>query len=903
MKWRWTLWIVPGFVAIVLLLLLARAQLAGRMARAYFQQHGVSAAVDIGALGLSGVSGRFALGPADAPDISADSIELRFDPLRWVPYVVEVRLTRPVVRAQLDADGKVKLGTLQNWIDSLGKQQGKSRFVSDDLTVSLNSLRLLLATPYGPLEVDGDARLVKNLPVRLALHVRPTDIAYQQAHVALRSATLTFDQAAGTLAIQFSGAVKNDVLEAQGLDARLDASGLKWASTSGQLSVTAAALDLHATAASPVAGLSAPGVEIMARNAAVQSGHDGFDGAADIAVTADAGFDASHLPLPAGDPALAGAIRRNLAHLSLAFAGHAERRGGALRFALSQPLLVKGASGGILRVSTLAISGKSDSLTTAVDANLSGPGLPLVRFATRNLVWSGGGFTANAGVGARFSYAMLHNAALDADGVLSFQSGRYAFTPTRCAKGTLAAFHPGATDMAKTVQGAVCAVPGQPLLSGEGAHWKLNGLARDVSAFLPLATSQLDQGAGRLSFEGVGGDFHGTVAVSGARLTDQAPTQRFKPMLGSGTIALAGEVWRGKFAATDPKKTPLGDLVFEHRMADGSGTAHITAPHLVFAPNGLQPEDLSPLLVAFRKAEGAANFQGDINWTRDAITSHGTLAIDGLDFLTPMGKAHAVKTKIELTSLLPPQTADNQQVTISRIDWTLPFTGVDLHFAFNPASVKVYSLSSGFAEGKAATGSITLNLSDPGNVAGVAQFSSIALGSLVTASNLGTKLKVQGKISGHVPFTNGKDGIRIVNGHVAADGPGRLSVDRSLWVQGDAAINSNAVQDFAYQALENLAFDSMTADLNSVANGRLQIVFHIKGKSDPPQHQTADVALTDIINGTALYKPIPLPSGTPIDLTLDTSLNFDELLKFYAEAWSKSLHPEGHPDIAPGAKP
>ena len=71
-------------------------------------------------------------------------------------------------------------------------------------------------------------------------------------------------------------------------------------------------------------------------------------------------------------------------------------------------------------------------------------------------------------------------------------------------------------------------------------------------------------------------------------------------------------------------------------------------------------------------------------------------------------------------------------------------------------------------------------------------------------------------------------------------------------------------------------------------------------KSAPPKPQVAEVAFADILNGTALYKPIPLPSGTPIDLTLDTSLNFDELLKSYAEAWSKSLSP---PDATPGAKP
>jgi hypothetical protein len=228
---------------------------------------------------------------------------------------------------------------------------------------------------------------------------------------------------------------------------------------------------------------------------------------------------------------------------------------------------------------------------------------------------------------------------------------------------------------------------------------------------------------------------------------------------------------------------------------------------------------------------------------------------------------------------------------------------LDLRFGFSPTTVQIAKADSDIAEGHASLGAITLSLANPGSVAGAAEIKGISLNSLVAASNLGSKVKLEGKVSGHIPFTLGPDGFRIANGHVAAEGPGRLSVDRSLWTQGEAAINSNAVQDFAYQALENLAFEQMTADLNSVANGRLQVVFHIRGRSDPPKPQTANVAITDIINGTALYKPIPLPSGTPIDLTLDTSLNFDELLKSYAEAWSKTLSPEGHPDAAPGAKP
>jgi len=126
---------------------LARTYIAVQFARSYFQSHGIVSSVEIGELTLSGVSARFALGPAEAPEISANRIELHFDPLRWVPFLTEVRLVEPVARVRVDDSGNVSFGSLQNWIDSLRRQQGKSRYVSDDLAVSLKGLRLVLATP------------------------------------------------------------------------------------------------------------------------------------------------------------------------------------------------------------------------------------------------------------------------------------------------------------------------------------------------------------------------------------------------------------------------------------------------------------------------------------------------------------------------------------------------------------------------------------------------------------------------------------------------------------------------------------------------------------------------------------------------------------------------------------
>jgi hypothetical protein len=884
---------VGTLVALLILLWIARAWVAVQFAQSYFRSYGVVSSVEVGDLGLSGASGRFALGPSDAPDVSAARIELHFDPLSWLPRVVEVRLVDPVVRARVDAQGRITLPSLQAWLDSLISQPGKSRWVSDDLAISLTNLRALLATPAGAVEIDGDAKLVKNLPVSAHLTARPANIVWQGVALALKSAQVDYTPARAVIAAQFSA--RKDGLEARDANVTLDIAQPRWTATSS----SAQSLKLHAAAASVTAGqvIQSPVLDVQASKLSMAGG----DFAADVSVNGAAGFDTSALEaIRKLDAALARAVAANLARLAVTGAGHVERRAGKTVFTPSTPILVKGDKGAMLRVATPIVTASSDSINASPEIIVSGGGLPNANLALRDLVWTGGGFTANATLNTRLNFAMLRNASVNGAGAVAWQSGRFAFTPMACARVALAAFHPGASDLAKDIRASLCP-DGKPLFVFDTSGWQFHAAARDATAILPLTNTKVDQVQGRLNFAGQNGAITGTVALGNARATDLAPGPRFKPLSGDGAITLANWVWRGKITARDKNKSALGAVDFTHATATGAGSAHIVADHLTFAPDHLQPEDLSPMLAALKRAEGTAHFDGTLDWTRDAITSRGTLGIDSLDFMTILGKAHAVKTTIALTSLLPPVTAPGQEITISKIDWTLPFSSVDLRFGFSADALKVDALSADWAQGHASLGAFTIKLSDLQHVSGSADLKSIALSNLIAVSNLGNKAKLEGKISGHIPFNVTPEGFRITNGRIAADGPGRLSIDRSLWAQGDAAIASNAVQDFAYQALENLAFDEMSAELNSVANGRLQIVFHIKGRSDPPKPQTADVAISDIINGTALYKPIPLPSGTPIDLTLDTSLNFDELLKSYAEAWSKTLSPGA--DDTHGAKP
>jgi len=894
MTWRRIIGVgLIGIALVVLLLWSLRARLAAELAREYFRSHGVVSSVDIDGLGLSGVSGRFALGPAEAPEISAERIELRFDPLRLMPRVVEVRLVNPVIRARVEENGAVTLPSLQAWIDSLRSAQGQSRFVSDDLAVSLTGLRAFLASSYGALELDGDVKLVRNLPVAAALALKPASIAYAGTTITLRAARLAFVSKGGRASVHVSGDLRNSNMALDGFDADLSAADLRWTFSKSGFALAAPSLQLRGSARTAQAGLSATAASfnLKARDFRLLQSRGGWEGHGDLQVAGGADIAADGVrALLAGDRVLANAAADNLRHLDMAVTGRLNTRGSQVSFVLSEPATLRGAAGGVLRVPEMTVEGGGQDFRGSLKATLGGARLPTITFGMPHFALTGGTFRGDADIGARLDYAAFRGVAIHGAGSVSGLAGEWAFLANSCAKLSMAAFRPGPENLASGIGGALCPAANKPMLAFGKDGLTVNAAARDMAADIPFASVRLEKAQGLLDFSLASNvSLHGTVALSSARMLDRAKILRFKPLSGSGKIALGGGVWRGTIAAADDeKKSPLGDLTFTHTMANGAGTAHIAASHIAFAAGKLQPENLSPLLAAFRNAEGSADFSGDIAWRPGRITSTGHLSIGSLDFLTPLGKAHTVKTEMDFVSLLPPATKAGQDLTIARIDWTLPFSALDVRFGFSPAAIQVDKVSGAFAEGHASLGAFTIDFANPKRIDGAADLSSISLAALVAASNLGSKIRLEGKVSGHVPFSAGPDGFRIVNGHVQADGAGRLSIDRSLWAQGGAA-TTNAVQDFAYQALENLSFDQLSADLNSVPGGRLQVLFHIKGRSDPPKPQQAEVGLVDLINGTALQKPIPLPNGTPIDLTLDTSLNFDELLKSYSEAWSKTL--------------
>jgi hypothetical protein len=201
------------------------------------------------------------------------------------------------------------------------------------------------------------------------------------------------------------------------------------------------------------------------------------------------------------------------------------------------------------------------------------------------------------------------------------------------------------------------------------------------------------------------------------------------------------------------------------------------------------------------------------------------------------------------------------------------------------------------AKGRVSIEPIEVPLVADKTITGAIVIQHLDLGELIAASSLADRIKIDAVVDGRLPFTFGPEGLRFQNGQVRAIQPGRLEIARTALsdvaaspadapgAPPQASGQVNAIQDFAYQAMENLAFDQLEAGVNSTDNGRLGILFHVKGRHAPKVAEKAKVGILDLLRGRAFDKRIALPAKTPVDLTLDTSLNFDELL----DAWQRSF--------------
>jgi hypothetical protein len=523
----------------------------------------------------------------------------------------------------------------------------------------------------------------------------------------------------------------------------------------------------------------------------------------------------------------------------------------------------------------------------------SGETLPLTDLVVDRYRMGSGAVEGHAHLVAKGSLGPVIDGGIDVAGGFRLAGGGLDLTAERCTPVSAARLELGANDV-EAISGQLCPAGG-PLFRLGGGGWEAKGLAKDIAARVPFLETKVSQMAGPLALSARHGDLALTADIKTARLEDTARPLRFRPLLAHGTAVLANQVWRGGFDLTDPAGHVLARARLDHDGRTGVGGVAIDTGTLTFAEGGLQPAALSPMAAAIgAPASGQARFQGAIDWTTAEATSHGTLDVLKLNFESPAGAVSGLSGQVVFSSLAPLRAAPGQTLRAEAISGLAPMKGAELSFGLDREAIQVSGANFAVGGGKVTLRPFEIPFAPGTTWSAEVDLDGVQLSDLVEASPFADRMDLKARVSGRLPFTVAKDGVRIKEGELHAIEPGRITIRRealgpvsspgvTVAAKGaTTAVPADPYSDFVYQAMEDLAFTELKAEVNSQSQGRLGVLFHIKGEHSPAKPQAINLTWLEVLT-RRINRPLTLPSGTKVDLTLDTSTNLDQLLTDFAE--------------------
>ena len=560
------------------------------------------------------------------------------------------------------------------------------------------------------------------------------------------------------------------------------------------------------------------------------------------------------------------------------------------RVVLTAPARLVPANGGVLTVQPVA-----RPIYSAAPGQLGGGALKVVATRGQGLpeavfdvpAWSltPGGFRAALDGRAALDFGVARGLTVTTAGELVSDTGVLTYSASRCAAFTAERLELGENDV-MDLTGQACA-SGRPVVTVRQGGWRADLALRDVTAKAPFLALDVDRIQGTATATG-GPSGLGLVAdIASARVVDATTPRRFNPLSATGRATLRDEQWAGGFDLRSGIH-PVAHLDLAHNGLTERGGVTIATGDLTFAQGGLQPLDLTPMVAGLVSppVTGSVSFTGRFDWDPAAPegSSSGRLIVPGLDFVSPAGPVKGLKGTIDFTNLAPLVTAPGQTLTVDSLETITPLTDLDLTFALDKAAITVSGGEIQVAGGTIRVEPFSVPLDRAQPFGGVIVFERVQLGELIKGAGFDDKVSLDAVVSGRLPFAvDPKAGVRIAGGTLYAVQPGRLSIQRTALTGleaggGGTEVPPGTVEDLAYQAMENLAFSTLSAQVNSLDQGRISVLFSVKGRHDPPQRQELRIPLPELISRQFLNHTLPLPSDTGIDLTLDTTLNLDQLV-------------------------
>jgi hypothetical protein len=943
----WAFFSAVGLLLVLALVLslLAREALLGFVAETYLDRLGISSAITVTRLEPSGLSANLRLSKGDSV-ITVERVDLGFGKLGLKPEISSVLIERPDLRIEYNQVG-LSLGLLQHVMDIL--PQNSPQQPLRPIPVIVEGATVTLETPAGSLVFNSNAEFFGRELMRLDVSAGAATLTFGSTTARIKEMLLHASRTERDLMV--SAKVNGDAslhagwgeASADTFEATVEAPLVQIRRTNGHLQVKAEGAKITAKAETlRIFSASLPGVQVdislangtysatpegpslsgqtaivlstnggdvsgiaVRKIAADLSGSTRFGDQRDLDLSISAKLDSGLAPrlvvpllegLKPLTPSDRRAVKENLEAItvdipSLKVSGDWD----GISLKLGKPATVAGALDMRAVVSVppedLFVGLRDGAAYGALNVSLRGSPLPAIDLAMSSYRFArlpDVSLTTELDLGLSGRIGGVRGAALKTAGQFRMQGSDMSYALSACSYIAATSVSADNEIVVRDAAAVVCPRGDKNILRRTEGAWHFSADWSQAKAIMAEAGVRIADVEGTFDIV-VGSDRtpSGDISVRNMLLADAGLLPRFAPTRTSGSAQLRRERWTAKLSVASPAhERSIGSINVDYAPAASRGEARFDLHNLAFQPGGLQPADLLPQLAAFESASGNVGVSGLISWGANSMASEGALTLDHLDFNTPAGMIKGLSGTVRFSSLLPLVSLPDQKLEISEVYWMVPITGAGVEFSLDSSKVQVNAATAQMAGGIVSLDPFAINIGSAAALQSTVRLQDVDLGQLMEHTNFADRVQFAIKVKGAVPFSYGPTGLRFQHGSLGSIGPGRLSISRGLWT-GPGTAPVNAVQDFAYQAMEYLAVDDLTGEINSQDDNRLGIVLRIKGRHDPMKPELARLKLFSLLKGDAFSEPLPLPAQTPVDLTLDVSLNFGELARAYGDAFAQ----------------
>ena len=361
-----------------------------------------------------------------------------------------------------------------------------------------------------------------------------------------------------------------------------------------------------------------------------------------------------------------------------------------------------------------------------------------------------------------------------------------------------------------------------------------------------------------------------TVDASQIRMTEYGDNAKVAPIFASGTMALSGDIATFAYKAFSENDTALGEGVGEHNIKTATGSAVFAFNRLEFAPGGLQPDRLAPVLKGIiGLTQGAAEGTARFSWAPGGINSQADLSIDNLTFRGPgltVTRTVGVNGDIAFASLWPVATDGAQTVTVGGVDFgALQLEDGEIVFDMpgddtllvERAIFPWFGGQIGVRDAKATfTG---------GNALAALRVESVDLKQVLEFVEV-EGLSGAGTLNGELPLVVENSRASFVGGRLSAEGPGRISY---VGKAGAAAAAAGGDAQIAFDVLRDLQYEKLSVLIDGPLDGRLAFRINFEGTGEvsvsgaqgrvPVNYNiNLDAALLDLLNQANLSRDLEL---------------------------------------------